>query len=494
MAQEKNNEELYIDLFVLLRKFTFFLRRFWAGVLVLAILGGGAMYFRTVSSYRPMYRSEAMFSVSVNYSGSTDLTGYYYYYDRAAAKLVSETFPYLLQAESTRALICQRLGVSYINGTISSSSMADTNLITLTVTSSDPQAAYDIINAVMDVYPQVSRQVIGETQLVITRQPVFPYLPYNSLSWKRPVMTGMMAGTALGLGVLLLLAAARKTALSVDDVKKLANLPCLVRIPNIKIKQRRHSTSNSLLVTRQSSDSAFNESFRLLRLKLLRALKPEDKVLLFTSAIPSEGKSSVVVNTALTLARHGKKVLLIDADLRGPSVKSLLGVTKVSSGLGEFLSDGLDTVQFLRYESTSLYIFSGNEPISDPTHLLQHDKLSSFIQSVRPMFDYVLIDTPPCTMMADAAALSAHADKVVYIIREDYASTTQIYDGVQVLSGNGAKLCGFVFNRVSSGHSAGYGYGYGYGYGKKYGYGYGYGHGYGYGREKAGTTGDEQAE
>ena len=143
MANEKQTDELYIDLLLLVRKATFLLRRLWLVVLVLSILGGGLMAFRAVRAYQPMYRSQAMFSVSVHYSGNTDLTGYSYYYDKSAAKLVSETFPYLLQAESTRALISQRLGTGYINGTISSSSVADTNLITLTVTSRDPQAAYD---------------------------------------------------------------------------------------------------------------------------------------------------------------------------------------------------------------------------------------------------------------------------------------------------------------------------------------------------------------
>ena len=95
------------------------------------------------------------------------MSGYSYYYDKAAAKMATATFPHLLQAESTQELIRQRLGTPYINGSITSSTVADTNLFALTVTSADPQAAYDIVNAVMEVYPQVSRQVIGETQLVV---------------------------------------------------------------------------------------------------------------------------------------------------------------------------------------------------------------------------------------------------------------------------------------------------------------------------------------
>ena len=488
MEHEKNKEELlYIDLFSILYKTALFFRRFWALVLVLTVLGGGAMYGLSAMRYRPMYRSEAMFSVSVHYAGDTDVSGYSYYYDKAAAKMATETFPHLLQAESTQELIRQRLGTPVINGTITSSTVADTNLFALTVTSADPQSAYDIVQAVMEVYPQVSRQVIGETQLVITRLPQLPTDPYNALSWKRNTAVGAAAGFVLGVGLLALMAASRRTVMNSEDVKKILNLPTLSKIPEVRIKKRRSGNGNSLLITRQESDSPFTESFRLLRLKLQRKLSPEDKVILFTSSVPAEGKSSVALNTALTMARDGKQVLLIDGDLRGPSIKSLLEMDTPSRGLGEFLSHPEESVKFLRYADSGLYIFSGDTPIGDPSSLFRHEALNRFFEQVRPMFDYILIDTPPSTMMSDASVLAARADKVIYVIRRDYASTAQILDGVQSLLGTGAKLCGFVFNRAAGGHGISYGYGYGYGYGH-YGYGYGYGKkGYGYGGESKKT-------
>ena len=124
-------------------------------------------------------------------------------------------------------------------------------------------------------------------------------------------------------------------------------------------------------------------------------------------ALSSEGKSSVSVNLALSLAREGKKVLLIDGDLRGPSDKALLGITKPSEGLGQCLSGSLDQVHFLRYEDTSLYVFAGSEPIHAPMNLLQYDKLEALMNTLRPMFDYIVLDTPPCAMMADALASAA---------------------------------------------------------------------------------------
>ncbi len=480
MEHVKQEDLVHIDLWAIARRVLPALQRLWPVILALMVAFGGIMYLRAARAYTPMYQSEAMFSVSLNNTGETDISSYTYYYDNAAAKQLVATFPYILNTRLTREMICQELGMSYINGSITSRSMADTNCFVLTVTSSNAQDAYDILQAVIDVYPQVSRRIIGETQLLVSREPALATAPYNSFSWKTPVLRGMIVGAMLGLAMVVVLAAMRHTVLQPEDVRKLVNLPCLARIPAVQRKQRKSGNEAPLLITQLASDSAFCESHRLLRLKLLRQLKEEDKVLMVTSSIPSEGKSTLSANLALLLSRDGKKVLLIDADLRGPSIKELLQITKTSLGLDAHLANPELPVKFLRYEQSKLYLLAGDEAISSPTSLLQHDVLRGFLQPLRDMFDYIIIDTPPCTMMADASALCVHADKVIYAVREDYATVGQISDGVQSLSDNGADICGFVFTRSSGSTSSGYGYGYGYGY-SHYGKRYGYGH---YGKSK----------
>ena len=205
METVKQEDLVHIDLWAIARRTLPFLRRFWALILALMVLFGGLMYLRARRAYVPMYRSEAMFSVSLNTSGETDITSYSYYYDNAAAKQLVDTFPYILNTRLCRELICQKLDVPYINGSVTSRSMADTNCFVLTVTSTSAQDAYDILNAVLEVYPQVSRQIIGETQLQVSREPALADQPFNSFSWKRPVALGAVLGAVLGLGFVALL-------------------------------------------------------------------------------------------------------------------------------------------------------------------------------------------------------------------------------------------------------------------------------------------------
>ena len=490
MEHKHNETPEKLDFFPLFRNLWKQFRRLWWLLLILALLGGAYTGLQTVRSYRPMYQSEAIFSLSADYSGSTDIMSYNYHYDNDAAQLAAAAFPYLLNSDVMKERLLLKLDTAYLNGTIEASSIPSTNFFVLTAKSADPADAYAMVKAVMEIYPQVSRLVIGSAQMVVSQEPTLPDTPYTTLNWTRSAVLGAAAGALLGFLFLLLLAVANPTVITEKDIRQVVNLPCLAQVPNVRRKHRTRVTETGLLTTTLETDSAFTEAFRLLRLKLLRTLKyPEEKVLLFTSSLPSEGKSSLAANTALSLAKDGKQVLLIDGDLRAQNLKVLLGVTEPSSGLAAFLSQNSQPAQFLRFADTSLYLFAGDETVSNPTPLLKHDRLDALMRRLREHFDYIIIDTPPCAMMADAAALCRHADQVIYVIREDYASRAQILDGVQALSGSGASICGYALNRVSAGSSSKYGYGYGY----KYGYGYPYSKYGKYSRYARETDGDDAA-
>lgn len=471
--ENKQTQELeQIDLQRTVHGFLKQLRRLWWLVLLLAVLGGGLMFMRAKQNYQPMYQAQTVFSVSVSYGDGTDIMDYINYYDYAAAKLAAETFPYLIRSEAMTQRIKQHLGVSYINGTISAASLGgNTNFFRLSVTSSDPQAAYDILRSVMELYPQLSNQVIGQTQLTVNREPTLPKQPYNSFAWKRTTAVGVACGALVGIVILLVLAVLSTTVYKPDELKQYTNLPCLATVPDVQRKRRKTGAAAPLLLSRMEQEDPFCEAFRLLRLKLLRQMEEKnEKVVLFTSSLPMEGKSTVAANAALALAKLDKKVLLIDGDLRIQGLKATLGVQEVSGGLAELLRGTSKKAEFITVEDTGLTLLAGDTAVRNPATLLRHGQLQDVLLALREQFDYIIIDTPPSLMMADAASLCRYADRVVYVVRQDYASRGQIADGVQTMSDAGAKLAGFVFNRAGAGAAGGYGYGYGYGY--SYGYGY----------------------
>ncbi len=473
MENKNTQEQELIDLQLVLRNFGKQLLRRWWLVVVLAILGGSVMGVLSARSYRPQYRAEAIFSVSVSYSGGTDLMDYVDYYDYSAAELVAGTFSHIVNSETMRVRLQQQLGTEWINGTITAASFGGTNLFKLQVTSGDPQAAYDILLAVMEIYPQISRQVIGQTQLSVSREPMMPVSPINTMQWKSPAVKGAALGAAAGIALLLVLAMLSRTFYKADDVKKHVNLSCYASVPSVRIKRRESGGENTPLITRNESDEGFCEAFRLLSLKLLRQMEHTDeKVIMVTSALPSEGKSCIATNTALALAREGKRVLLIDADLRVQGLKQTLGITEESRGLAHLLGNREAEPKFITVGDTGVQLLAGDEQIHNPTPLLRHDGLRRVMDKLRPMFDYIVVDTPPSIMMADAGTIARFTDRVIFVIRQDHASQNQVVDGIQIINAAGGKLGGFVMNRSTAERSGHYGYGYGYNYryGKKYGY------------------------
>lgn len=447
-------------------------KRFWWLLVALAILGGSLMYVHTVRSYQPMYQAQAVFSVSVSYGNGTDIIDYANYYDYAAAQLAAETFPYLIKSEAMSQRLKQQLGTNYINGNISASSLGgSTNFFRMTVTSSDPQAAYDILRAVMDIYPQISRQVIGQTQLTVNREPVLPKEPYNAFGWRRNTVLGAAAGAGLGAAVLLVFVMLSGTVYKPEELRPFTSLPCLATVPDVLVKKRKKGNAAPILSTHMDQEDPFCEAFRLLRLKLLRQMEEkQEKVILFTSSLPAEGKSCLAANTALALANADKKVLLIDGDLRIQSLKATLQLNHKSTGLNELLSGKREAPELVAVGETGLYLLAGDEVARNPAPLLRHERLNPIMDALRQQFDYIVIDTPPSLMMADASMMCRYADRVVYVVRQDYAARNQVADGIQTLNAAGAQLAGFVFNRADSGTSGHYGYSYRYGYGKHYGY------------------------
>ena len=170
-------EEEKIDLFRVLSEFLRAFRRlFWLPLILAAALGAVSGWHQW-RSYTPMYASEVTFTIQMTDSALSDLAGMTAYYDKATAEQLSKTFPYLVQSDVMQSKLRQELGVEWINGSITAKTVNNTNLFSIRVTSSDPQAAYDILNTVIRVYPEVADYVIGSTRMNLLTEPAVAQQP-----------------------------------------------------------------------------------------------------------------------------------------------------------------------------------------------------------------------------------------------------------------------------------------------------------------------------
>lgn len=337
---DRTDEEGLIDLSRLLREARSVLRRLYWLPLALAAVMALLICLHGWRSYQPMYASEATFTIQVVSGTGSDIAGGYGYYDKATAEQLGKTFPYLIQSDLMRGKLCRAMGVTTLNGTITAQTVSDTNLFTIRVTSPSAQDAKAILDKVIELYPDVAGYVIGSTSMNLLTQPQAATEPYNAFHPLRSAAKGAALGLVLGLAVVLLCAAARRTVRDTEDVRMKLNQTCLAALPKVRFKQRGKSGGEELMsIQNEHVSSAFQESVRSLRIKLLRELPEGEgcRTILVTSTLPGEGKTTVAVNLAQSLSRGGARVILVDLDMRKPSVKRAMGVTIPSVGVVELI-------------------------------------------------------------------------------------------------------------------------------------------------------------
>ena len=279
---------------------------------------------------------------------------------------------------------------------MSVSATAHSSILTLKVRDTDPQRAYDVMSAVIACYPEVAEFVVGSTVLVLLDESGMPTAPVAEFSYRYYITCGAVVGAAVWCVILAFLVLMKNTVHNEDELRETLNAPCLGQIPAVKISRKRPYP----LLHRYRSESGFSESVRLLRLRVEKAMQENgQKILLVSSAIPGEGKTTVSVNLAVSLAQKGRRVLLIDCDFRNPSV------AKTLSSKSHPLDEGRNLTNFTgsgeaagalaqATDVEGLFVIVGNaDGKADYFDVPTQARLTKLIRYARDKYDYVILDT-----------------------------------------------------------------------------------------------------
>jgi len=488
--RRERREEL--DIFVLLEDIWRGFKKFWWILPILALTGAAILCRIAKSSYYPTYTAYASFTVN-----RKDSQGYAQnYYNKTTAEQLSTNFPYILTSGALSQVVQEDLGLETMPVTITAEAVEQTALFNIRVTGGDPQLCYEVLMSVVRNYPSVAEYIIGGTELTLVDESGVPGEPDYEPDYRRDAAKGGLAGMAAGCALLFLYALGRDTVRREEDLKKRISLSCLGFVPYIRQKKRRKKAEKGMLVNRSGDSQYVGEVFRGIRTKLVKEMEEKEaKTLVVTSAVKGEGKTTMAVNLALILAMKGYEVLLVDGDLRNPSVNRTLQIEGSGKGILEILQGKTDLSRAaVQYGDTTLRVLGGGSPQKDPLALLGSEDMRKLLDEAGERADYVILDTPPCGVTADAAILSRMADGALMVVRQDYVRTDKILYGIDSIADTGISLLGYILNGVKAGIT-GYGYGYSYGYGYRYGYRRRYGYGYGYGsRKKHAEEQEERAE
>ncbi|KAF3300158.1 MULTISPECIES: CpsD/CapB family tyrosine-protein kinase [Lactobacillales] len=222
----------------------------------------------------------------------------------------------------------------------------------------------------------------------------------------------------------------------------------------------------SLITVTQPND-VISESFRQIRTNIQFSMVDRDfKSIMFTSSGGWEGKSTVTANTAAVMAQQGLRVLLVDADLRKPTVAKTFNIN-TTVGLTSLLTDRdaniMDTVNYVA--DANIYILAAGPIPPNPSELLGSNRMAELIGELEEMFDLVIFDTPPILAVTDAQVVATRVDGVIVVVRSGIANKNEVRKTKDLLDVVNANVIGAVYNGEDA-NKLGYGYGYGYGYGQ----------------------------
>ncbi|MBR2727574.1 MAG: polysaccharide biosynthesis tyrosine autokinase [Solobacterium sp.] len=458
-----NNTELEkLDITQFIDGFLHALKRTWIIVLILTLGFGAFRWFRVRSTYVPVYKAEATVAVyAVSESSGAD---------SKSAEQLGTVFPYILTSGVLKDVIMADMGVTSLPGTIKVANIEGTNLLTISVSTSDPDTAYRELLSVIENYPKVAEYVVGSTRMEIVDDNGVPSDSGRTVAVRSNVLRGALMGLILGLLITAGYMVMFRTVRSAKDIRSLSNIECLGTLPVYR-KKKRKNTASSINIMEHNVQEDYLESLRLIRTRVLRRLEEnKHKVIMVTSSVPGEGKTTIAANLAISMSGKNKKVILIDCDLRNPSLQEIFRVPEDQPGIVDVLDRKVKLseaiVNYAEYGMDLMVLFGSQKNHTAAPELLSGETMGTLINGLKQIADVIILDTPPSAMLVDAMLVSKYVDEALYVIMCDYAKKSVVVNGIQELSAAGVEIGGFILNGGKSG-SGTYGY-HSYGYNSRY--------------------------
>ncbi len=290
-----------------------------------------------------------------------------------------------------------------------------------------------------------------------------PYLPTSPIApvKKKLITKFVLAGSAIGIGLIFLMGFLDPTVRTVADLEVLTGIPVIGAMPGAKKLGR-----SSALMLQADPNSQATEAVRTLRAGLTFLGDSSERcTFLVTSAVPGEGKSFVAANLASSFATQGDRTLLIDADLRRPVQHEIFGYSQKSVGLADYLSLGKSFKEVIKRTefSENMFVMSAGSYSANPSELLAGKNLPGLLAKLSEYFDRIIIDSAPLIPVADTLPIAKLAQSVVLVCRIGKTPRTAIKRAVRTLKDNASYPVGVVANGLPIARTKG-GYGYYYSY------------------------------
>lgn len=382
-------------------------------------------------------------------------------------KLVS-TYRQIVRSKLVLQQVIDKLYLPYSTDKLATKinviALEDTEILKISVTDNDPELAVNIANTTADIFKKEITQIYNINNVSVIDKAAKIASPSNNTLF-RDIILAIFVALVGSSGIIFIIYYFDDTLRYSDDMESEIEMPVIAKV----IKDN----SGVELVVEKKPKSETSESIRTLRTNLqFASVDTNLQTLLVTSSLPSEGKSFISANLAVSFAQAGKRVLLIDCDLRKGRQHKIFKVSS-KNGLSNLLIDNIEDYPkyITQTKIENLYIIPRGTFPPNPSELLSSNKNANLLSLLKNKFDIIILDGAPCSGLADSLILSTLVDSVLLVTSINRTSKTELKNTKKALDNIGANLAGGVINNVNI-KSSSYGryyyqYGYGYGYGER---------------------------
>ena len=437
--------------------------RQWFLIFSVAIIVGIGAFIFSESTYHPTYRSSATLVVSSREASRS------VYNNIDSANNLATVFTEIINSSVLENKVLEQLNMVQFDGTITASKISGTNLLTVSVEGDDPRTVFLVIRKIIDNHEIITYDVLGNIVVEELQVPTVPAAPINRSNSYSVMKKSMIIAVLAMCALLAVLSYYKDTVRSRKEAEKKLNCWCLGEIHHEnKNKTLRDVFSNqkrSVLITRPETSFLYVSTIGKIRHRVEQHMR-DGKILMITSVMENEGKSTVSTNLALSMAKKHGKVLLIDCDIHKPACHKILGLDQPLFYLNDVLRDAVPKENAIQSDKFfGLDILPAKRmPHASASDLVNTDTFRQLLKEVREEYDYVVIDMPPMSAATDAEFVMELVDATLLVIRQNYAATSALNRAIAVLQGGRARNLGCVLNNVyatyitsGEGYAAGYG-------------------------------------
>ncbi|MCQ2492822.1 MAG: polysaccharide biosynthesis tyrosine autokinase [Lachnospiraceae bacterium] len=373
------------------------------------------------------------------------------YSDDSKTSEITEALGYILGSNVFTGMVKEDMGVKNI-GTYKVENVSNTAAMKIKATANSPETSYNMMRSMMKKYRKVLRYVVGDTKFKIIDDMRVPTRAVNPIDHKKNLALFGLIGAALSIIGLAVQSYIKDTIKTRQDVKgklQIRSLACIETESKITRIGRKFLKKRAILVSQMTTSFTYVETFKRLASRVEDvAEKNNYKSLIINSTWEDEGKTSVAANLAMTMAKMGRKVLIIDTDFGKPALHKIMQVQDFEHGLEEVLRGEISIKDAIYHNDVlELDMVFVKRVISDSTQLLEESSFSDIIEECKNQYDYILIDTPPASYIGLSMITATHADAVILVARQNFTPTIFINRTIESYIEQGTPVLGCVLNR-----------------------------------------------